>query len=1557
MFADIPRQLSPVFSDASSPLGNSTKTWLDVAHDKSRTPSKSALSATGNPTGPSGSSNVVRRLYTIYKENDGPQPAHTGKWSEAQAEWEAVTTAQTEHFHTSHNDPDAAEVAWLQQRPSFDSREAQTDSESIEDEDKRRLCWLSSEHAVRAQAQTALHAQAQKRAIQHAKNLAQQTGGVKPAVVTHDASLEAVCQNENRQLTASAVDELRTHQNVKKTSCTPFQTRVNASFEIVAEREARAAEGLAEELEELAADRKRSLEEQDALSTRLTAYRSARNALEHDKSINENRTHELEKELAVFEVIGQTNRAWFELRQEDKDAYRARQREELQSLRRELSALHEEMVEQKQELENLRGENRELTSKIQETWLTRAKMEEEAVAEAAAEKAAAEKATAPKAKVPLPLPMHSVLHSPKAIGHPFALPVDPPRPDRPLNVLLEGTHTPVSVPKPLSPADLRELRDVFDRADASMTNLASDTISNASTTSTCTKVSQATEITDDALASFAAREPVGLGTDRSEESRSSRGRAWTPDGKPQVVESGQMQEDFSARSDDESTDIEDDGIEWQRSHLMAAAEADAGVVGASRSSGVRDWTPDAEPPQAEARAAPEENGRAAPNVARGRREREPCSRNGRAGEPPSGLGLETEGESHLQRWQASLKSASEAATPSIEGGTDDASDGFSVQEDTQTDFQMGAGPVIVGANIFKDLQAVETQEIGANCSDEGSDTYADDFHSTQSASELDEELSELYSDDLESAQSVTSDGSYLENNNSQFSTAAGLPFFAWGESGYKNLDDMTYDEDEISEDADEISEDADAMYSVDGFSDDISDDLSDFDSQSLYISGIGIKQDGSARLYGTAEAYSGISTAGGYSDDETHTDDAPSVCTESSLDGGSINFEDLDANSVDSSDADGYSSFDARKYETDLEPHRDDLVVTSFDIEVTHIKPDIHDRGNTVAESLSQPFARQPHPYASLPGSVHFGIDDLEMPEGHGADGAPDLLIDNSLDNSTIWLETSNDGEDDPSSISIGGADDEGTIVGDRDVEPLAQRNDRSRFGDVHFNISELEDSDCDKDRVCGKAEKTQPSTQKWLNGLGRSEGLDKLEAALEAARAPRLQTVRDPMDTVPGSTQSIAESNYVHDNIFERLHATDSPDDASESDDSREEERDELQERARHLGGLQARINDADRLRASRKLLGAAAASRAKPPRDIDSHANSGGEEVSRLTVTVPDSGKGVSDPEGPTSPSADWAKRLTASIAALQAVITDDWCSSNAATPDAAGVIEPISCETVVSKVEALPSLFSHRSVFRRCSAPTAVALAPSAPFSPVPRTTVPEMAQKPETKPSEEPAGSSTSVAGQTDHLAPLSTQERVGTADAEWERWEEARLAAWRLEGARRAAQVTDTAAQACRTARADSDARFRSEVEGDAAIQTALGELDEALHRVSRDNKLTARQPVCRPGTDAVLAGAVRNNTFLMAYKLGGKNARRWQKRFFMFSGDLLTWYTAATIQLKGTISISNIRRISLEANQLPGKSRKFAFRIHANDSDRAILLAVATEAARAQWMDRLLCTD
>ena len=68
-------------------------------------------------------------------------------------------------------------------------------------------------------------------------------------------------------------------------------------------------------------------------------------------------------------------------------------------------------------------------------------------------------------------------------------------------------------------------------------------------------------------------------------------------------------------------------------------------------------------------------------------------------------------------------------------------------------------------------------------------------------------------------------------------------------------------------------------------------------------------------------------------------------------------------------------------------------------------------------------------------------------------------------------------------------------------------------------------------------------------------------------------------------------------------------------------------------------------------------------------------------------------------------------------------------------------------------------------------------------------------------------------------------------------------------------------------------------------------------------------------------------------------------------------YIAATIQLKGTISISDTRTISLEADPLPGKSRKFAFRIHANDSDRAILLAVATEAARAQWMDRLLCTD
>jgi hypothetical protein len=47
----------------------------------------------------------------------------------------------------------------------------------------------------------------------------------------------------------------------------------------------------------------------------------------------------------------------------------------------------------------------------------------------------------------------------------------------------------------------------------------------------------------------------------------------------------------------------------------------------------------------------------------------------------------------------------------------------------------------------------------------------------------------------------------------------------------------------------------------------------------------------------------------------------------------------------------------------------------------------------------------------------------------------------------------------------------------------------------------------------------------------------------------------------------------------------------------------------------------------------------------------------------------------------------------------------------------------------------------------------------------------------------------------------------------------------------------------------------------------------------------------------------------------------------------------------------------LEADPLLGKSRTFAFRIHANDSDCAILLAVATEATRAQWMDRLLRTD
>ena len=89
-------------------------------------------------------------------------------------------------------------------------------------------------------------------------------------------------------------------------------------------------------------------------------------------------------------------------------------------------------------------------------------------------------------------------------------------------------------------------------------------------------------------------------------------------------------------------------------------------------------------------------------------------------------------------------------------------------------------------------------------------------------------------------------------------------------------------------------------------------------------------------------------------------------------------------------------------------------------------------------------------------------------------------------------------------------------------------------------------------------------------------------------------------------------------------------------------------------------------------------------------------------------------------------------------------------------------------------MPSLFSHRSVFRRRSAPSGVALAPSTPFSPVPRTAVPETAQKTETWPSEEPERPSSGVAGQTDRLAPLSTQERV----VEWERREEEQLAEWR-----------------------------------------------------------------------------------------------------------------------------------------------------------------------------------
>jgi hypothetical protein len=179
----------------------------------------------------------------------------------------------------------------------------------------------------------------------------------------------------------------------------------------------------------------------------------------------------------------------------------------------------------------------------------------------------------------------------------------------------------------------------------------------------------------------------------------------------------------------------------------------------------------------------------------------------------------------------------------------------------------------------------------------------------------------------------------------------------------------------------------------------------------------------------------------------------------------------------------------------------------------------------------------------------------------------------------------SDDVEDGASSISIGDGDDEGAGVGDRGVEPLAQRNDCSRFGDVHFNISELEDSGCGKDRVRGKAGSTQSSVQKWLDGLGRSEGLDKLEAALATAHTPRLETVRNPMDTA---------------------------------------------------GGLQARIDDAAHLRASRQLreqlrqqlLGTAAAAPAKLPR-AGSHADSCGEDdhlVSGLTATVPDSGEGIS-------------------------------------------------------------------------------------------------------------------------------------------------------------------------------------------------------------------------------------------------------------------------------------------------------------------------------------------
>jgi hypothetical protein len=92
-----------------------------------------------------------------------------------------------------------------------------------------------------------------------------------------------------------------------------------------------------------------------------------------------------------------------------------------------------------------------------------------------------------------------------------------------------------------------------------------------------------------------------------------------------------------------------------------------------------------------------------------------------------------------------------------------------------------------------------------------------------------------------------------------------------------------------------------------------------------------------------------------------------------------------------------------------------------------------------------------------------------------------------------------------------------------------------------------------------------RPSSSDFTLYPQHYQGPGRITTESVAAQQPRSSSV-----PLPGITQSTIDSNY--DNIFERLHATPTdsmgkaPDNASESDDSREEEREDLQEHARHL-------------------------------------------------------------------------------------------------------------------------------------------------------------------------------------------------------------------------------------------------------------------------------------------------------------------------------------------------------------------------------------------------------